>query len=231
MVWTSRRNSHHSTLTFTRVSARLHTQFRWIISAWINNYYDYFFRKTEILSGRRKCCDSVKQKKVLYLLLNFNPVTYFLQIILSQLYFWAKRRKLGSITPPRSLSTRWRVDSVDRENIHSLNDNNETIGKGWRTSLEKSTGTLLLSIDQCSWPLRWKNSMLTSSQQVKSLSIFCTSPPLRLFRFCGRKCFSCYVDKTAHRQTILAVGGVKINILFDLFRWQKLESNMPFWML
>ena len=38
-------------------------------------------------------------------------ITYFLQIILSQLYFCAKIRKLGSITPPRRRNTRWRVDS------------------------------------------------------------------------------------------------------------------------
>lgn len=49
-------------------------------------------------------------------LLNNKKKTYFLQIILSQLYFCAKRRKLGSITPPRSLNTRWRVDSVDGKN-------------------------------------------------------------------------------------------------------------------
>ena len=42
----------------------------------------------------------------------FDECTHFLQIILSQLYFCASTRMLGSITPPRSLSTRWRVDSV-----------------------------------------------------------------------------------------------------------------------
>lgn len=45
-----------------------------------------------------------------------NKLTYFLQIIFSQLYFWAKRRKLGSMTPPRRRSTRWSVDSKNSEN-------------------------------------------------------------------------------------------------------------------
>ena len=39
---------------------------------------------------------------------------YFLQIIFSQLYFEANILKLGSMIPPRSRSTRWRVDSESK---------------------------------------------------------------------------------------------------------------------
>lgn len=42
---------------------------------------------------------------------------YFLQIILSQLYFEAKILKLGSMMPPLNLSTKWRVDSVRGKEI------------------------------------------------------------------------------------------------------------------
>lgn len=40
--------------------------------------------------------------------------SYFLQIILSQLYFWANSLKLGSMTPPRRRSTKCKVDSTKK---------------------------------------------------------------------------------------------------------------------
>ena len=51
---------------------------------------------------------NIQVKKKYYTTVN---ITYFLQIILSQLYLEAKILKLGSIIPPLSLNTKWRVDS------------------------------------------------------------------------------------------------------------------------
>ena len=45
-------------------------------------------------------------------------VAYLRQIILSQLYFEARMRRLGSIIPPRRRSTRCRVDSATHSHIY-----------------------------------------------------------------------------------------------------------------
>mgnify|MGYP003685805611 CR=1 FL=1 len=52
-------------------------------------------------------------------IINILKETYFLQIILSQLYFEAKILKLGSMMPPLNLRTKWRVDSVQEKHNKS----------------------------------------------------------------------------------------------------------------
>ncbi len=49
--------------------------------------------------------------------------TYFLQIILSQLYFCANILREGSMIPPRRRSTKCRVDSAQKEQRTSLHEN------------------------------------------------------------------------------------------------------------